>query len=176
MSIFQRKIQELLPINLKINKEETESLELKPNSFNKILPYLKLNKSQFQRSEVQIGFEKNTFLRSPPRELNIQCINNNYYEEQLQTPQVLAKNEAQLLASTEEDKSLLRNNSGKITENILPSFSATNPLVCNADLKRTNVYSTLLIPGPAIFYSATHNALIGEHIISIRCCVMQQKQ
>ena len=172
MSIFQRKIQELLPINLKINKEETESLELKPNSFNKILPYLKLNKSQFQRSEVQIGFEKNTFLRSPPRELNIQCINNNYYEEQLQTPQVLAKNEAQLLASTEEDKSLLR----KITENILPSFSATTPLVCNADLKRTNVYSTLLIPGPATFYSATHTALIGEHNISIRCCVIRQKQ
>ena len=45
MSIFKRKVQELLPINLKIKKEETESLELKPNSFNDILPYLKLNKS-----------------------------------------------------------------------------------------------------------------------------------
>ena len=43
MSIFQRKVQELLPINLKIKKEETESLEL--NSFNEVLPYLKLNKS-----------------------------------------------------------------------------------------------------------------------------------
>ena len=89
---------------------------------------------------------------------------------------MLPENEAQLFASTEEDKSLPRNNSGKITENILPSFSATNPLVCNADLKRTNVYSTLLIPGPATFYSATHTALIGEHNISIRCCVIRQKQ
>ena len=36
MSNFQRKVQELLPIKLKIEKEETESLELKRNFFNKI--------------------------------------------------------------------------------------------------------------------------------------------
>ena len=54
MSNFQRKVQELLPIKLKIKKEETESLELKPNFFNEILPYLKPNKSQFQWSE---GYE-----------------------------------------------------------------------------------------------------------------------
>ena len=54
MSNFQRKVQELLPIKLKIEKEETESLELKCNFFNKIYPYLKLNKSQFQWSE---GYE-----------------------------------------------------------------------------------------------------------------------
>ena len=64
---------------------------------------------------------------------------------------MLAKNEAQLFESTEEDKFLPRNNSGKITENILPSFSAANPLVCDADLTRTNVYSTLLIPGPSSY-------------------------
>ena len=54
ISNFQRKVQELLPIKLKIKKEETESLELKPNFFNEILPYLKPNKSQFQWSE---GYE-----------------------------------------------------------------------------------------------------------------------
>ena len=120
MSIFQRKVQEFLPIKLKIKKEETESLEKKPNSFNEILPYLKPNKSQFQQSEGyenfcqslgifpnslfdiwfffrsfrRIGIEKNTLLRSPPRELNIQCINNNYQREQLQILQMLAENEA----------------------------------------------------------------------------------
>ena len=47
MSIFQRKAKELLPIKLKIKKEETKSLELKLNFFNKILLYLKPNKSQF---------------------------------------------------------------------------------------------------------------------------------
>ena len=60
MSIFQRKVQEFLPIKLKIKKEETESLEKKPNSFNEILPYLKPNKSQFQQSE---GYEN--FCQSP---------------------------------------------------------------------------------------------------------------
>ena len=83
---------------------------------------------------------------------------------------MLPENEAQLFASTEEDKSLPRNNSGKITENILPSFSATNQLVCNADLTKTSVFSNLLIPGTATFYSATHTGLIGEHYISTRCC------
>ena len=120
MSIFQRKVQEFLPVKLKIKKEEIESLEKKPNSFNEILPYLKPNKSQFQqpedyenfcqslgifpnslfdiwvffRSFRRIGIEKNTLLRSPPRELNIQCINNNYHREQLQILQMLAENEA----------------------------------------------------------------------------------
>ena len=83
---------------------------------------------------------------------------------------MLPENEAQLFASTEEDKSLPRNNSGKITENILPSFSAAHPLVCNADLTRTNVYSTLLSSVPATFYSTTYTALIGERNISTRCC------
>ena len=94
MSIFQRKIQELLPIKLKIKKEETESLKVKSNSFNEILPYLKPNKSQFQQSPgcdkfcqsldicptslfdiwisfrffERIMFENNTSLQSPPRE------------------------------------------------------------------------------------------------------------
>ena len=54
MSIFLKKVQELLTIKLKIKKEETESLELKPNFFNEILPYVKPNKSQFQWSE---GYE-----------------------------------------------------------------------------------------------------------------------
>ena len=60
INIFQRKVQEFLPIKLKIKKEETESLEKKPNSFNEILPYLKPNKSQFQQSE---GYEN--FCQSP---------------------------------------------------------------------------------------------------------------
>ena len=59
INIFQRKVQEFLPIKLKIKKEETESLEKKPNS-NEILPYLKPNKSQFQQSE---GYEN--FCQSP---------------------------------------------------------------------------------------------------------------
>ena len=92
MGIFQKKVQELLPIKLNIKMKERKSLELKPNSFNEVLPYLKPNKFQFQRSEVyenfslgicpnslfdiwfflrsfgRIGFEKSTFLRLPPRE------------------------------------------------------------------------------------------------------------
>ena len=39
MSIFRRKIQELLHIRLNIRKEEIESSKLKSNSFNEILPY-----------------------------------------------------------------------------------------------------------------------------------------
>ena len=42
----------------------------------------------------ELGLKKNTFLRSPPRELIIQRINNNYYREQLQILQMLAENEA----------------------------------------------------------------------------------
>ena len=54
MGIFQRKVQELLPIKLNIKMKETESLELKPNSFNEVLLYLKPVKFQFQRTE---GYE-----------------------------------------------------------------------------------------------------------------------
>ena len=54
MGIFQKKVQELLPIKLNIKMKERKSLELKPNSFNEVLPYLKPNKFQFQRSE---GYE-----------------------------------------------------------------------------------------------------------------------
>ena len=60
---------------------------------------------------------------------------------------MFTEKEAPLLASTEEDKSLPTNDSGKITDNILPLFCATNSLSCNSDL-RTKFYSTL-IPGPA---------------------------
>ena len=52
---------------------------------------------------------------------------------------------AQSLASTEEDKSLPTNNSGRITEDILQSFSATNSLVFNSDLTRTIFFSNSLI-------------------------------
>ena len=79
---------------------------------------------------------------------------------------MLTEKKAQSLASTEEDKTLSRNNSGKITENILPSFSATNSWVCNADLTRANIYSTPLIPAQASFYSAIYTALILAHDIS----------
>ena len=89
--------------------------------------------------------ENNITLQSPPRELNMQSINNNFYREQIQILTMLTEKEAQWLASTEEDKSLQISNSGKTTENILLSFSATNTLVCNVDLTRTNIYSQLLL-------------------------------
>ena len=108
-NIFQRKIQELLPIKLNIKKEKTESLKLKSNSFNEIWPYQKPNKSQFQgspgcenfyrshdicltslfdiwiafRSFEQIVLENDISLQSPPRELNMQCINNDFDREQI---------------------------------------------------------------------------------------------
>ena len=85
----------------------------------------------------------------PPKEINMQCINNNFHREQIQTPPMLTEKETKSSASIKEDKSLLTNNSGKITENVLPSFSATSSLVCNADLTRTDVYLTPLIPGAA---------------------------
>ena len=50
MSIFQRKMQESLPISLNIEKDNTQSLTLKSNSFHDLLPYQKPNKSQFHRS------------------------------------------------------------------------------------------------------------------------------
>ena len=83
---------------------------------------------------------------------------------------MLTEKKAQSLASTKEDKSLPRNNSGKITEKILPPFSVTNSLVCNAHLTRTNIYSTPLIPFPASSYSAIYTALIRAHNISTWCC------
>ena len=49
-------------------------------------------------------------------------------------------------------------------------ISATNSLVCNADLTRTNIYSTPLIPGPASSYSAIYTALIRAYNISTWCC------
>ena len=82
---------------------------------------------------------------------------------------MLTEKEAQWIALA-EDKSLPTNNSGKSTENILLSFSATKSLVCNTDLIRTNIYSTPLKPGPAIFYSAIYCALICAHNISTWCC------
>ena len=165
MSIFQRKIPELLPIKLNIKKEETESLKLKSYSFNEILPYQKPNKSQFQQSpgcenfyrsleicptslfDICIAFrsfrqtmrENDTSLQSLPTELNMQCINNSFQREQIQTLPMLSEKEEQLLTSTEKDKSLPTNNSGKITENILPSFYATSSLVRNAGLTRTSI-------------------------------------
>ena len=57
-----------------------------------LIPYLIFD--FFFGSFGRIGFEKNTLLRSPPRELNIQSINNNYHWEQLQILQMLAENEA----------------------------------------------------------------------------------
>ena len=78
---------------------------------------------------------------------------------------MLTEKESQLLASTEEDKSLPTNNSGKITENILPPFSAANSLVCYANLTSTNVSSTPLNPGPVSSYSAIYTALICVHNI-----------
>ena len=109
--------------------------------------------------------ENNITLQSPPRVLNKQSINNDFYREQIQILTMLTEKEAQWLASA-EDKALPTNNSGKSTENILLSFSATKSLVCNTDLIRTNIYSTPLIPGPAIFYSAVYCALICAHNIS----------
>ena len=84
--------------------------------------------------------ENDTSLQSLPRELNMQCINNSFQREQIQTLPMLSEKEEQLLTSIEKDKSLPINNSGKITENILPSFSATNSLARNADLTGTSIY------------------------------------
>ena len=98
----------------------------------------------------------------------MQCINNNFHREQIQTPPMLTEKETKSSASIKEDKSLLTNNSGKITENVLPSFSATSSLVCNADLTRTDVYLTPLIPGAANSYSVINTALIRAHNISTR--------
>ena len=100
----------------------------------------------------------------------MRCINKDFHRKKIQLLPMLTEKEAQSLASTEEDKSLPRTNSRKVMENILPSFSATNSLVCNADLTRTNIYSTPLIPGPASSYSAIYTALIRAYNISTWCC------
>ena len=71
-------------------------------------------------------FENDTNLQLSPREFNIQCINNDFHREQIQTPPMLTEKEARSLASTEEDKSLSTKYSGKITEDILPSFFPPN--------------------------------------------------
>ena len=103
--------------------------------------YQKPNKSQFQRSAGcenfcrshdicltslfdicialrsfgRIVLANDTSLQSLSRELNIQCINNDFHCEQIQKRPMLTKKEAQSFASIEEGKSLARNNSGKIT-------------------------------------------------------------
>ena len=97
-------------------------------------------------------------------------INDDFHREQIQTLLMLIEKEAQLFVSTEEDKALPTNNSRKITENILPPFSATYSLVCNADLARTNIYSTHLIPAPASSYSTAYIALIWVQNISTWRC------
>ena len=97
-------------------------------------------------------------------------INNDFHREQIQTLRMLIEKQAQLFVSVEEDKALPTTNSWKITENILSSFSATNSLVCNADLARTNIYSTPLIPAPASSYSTVYIALIWVQNISTPCC------
>ena len=96
----------------------------------------------------------------------MQCVSNDFHGEQIQTPPMLTEKETQSLASIEEQKSLPANNSVKITENMLPSFSATNSLACNADSARKNVYLPLLILGAADSYSLTYTALICAHNIS----------
>ena len=77
----------------------------------------------------------------------MQRINDGFDREQIQTLPIVFQKEEQLLPSIEEYKSLPTKNSGKITENMLPSFSATNLLVSNADVARKNILSTPLIPG-----------------------------
>ena len=58
--------------------------------------------------------ENDTPLQSPPRKLNMQCINNDFHREQIQKLPMLTEKEAQSFASTEEDKSLPRNNLEKL--------------------------------------------------------------
>ena len=82
-----------------------------------LIPYLIFN--FFSGILNELGLKKTPFY-DRHQENYAQCINNNYNRQQLQTLQILAENETQLLASTEEDKSLPRNNSGKFTENMLP--------------------------------------------------------
>ena len=67
------------------------------------------------RSFGRIVLANDTSLQSLSRELNIQCINNDFHCEQIQKRPMLTEKEAQSLASIEEGKSLARNNSGKIT-------------------------------------------------------------
>ena len=67
------------------------------------------------RSFGRIVLANDTSLQSLSRELNMQCINNDFHCEQIQKRPMLTEKEAQSLASIEEGKSLARNNSGKIT-------------------------------------------------------------
>ena len=67
------------------------------------------------RSFGRIVLANDTSLQSLSRELNIQCINNDFHCEQIQKRPMLTEKEAQSLVSIEEGKSLARNNSGKIT-------------------------------------------------------------
>ena len=53
---------------------------------------------------------------------------------------------------------------------VLPSFSATNSLVCNVDTTLTNIFSSPLIPGPASSCSAIYTALISTKNITAWAC------
>lgn len=115
-------------------------LKLKFHFLNEVLPYQQPNKSQFQwspgcenfyqsfdicptslfniwipfRSFGRIVFEKDISLQSPPRKLNMQCVNNDFYQEQIETPPLLTQKGLQSLISTEENKCLSNNTPGKI--------------------------------------------------------------
>ena len=130
MSIFQKKkIQELLPVRLNIENEETESLKLKSSSFNEILPYQNPNKSPFQRVQVvKIFVDHLTFalllylisgllsglLGKLCLKMSTGELNNDFHQEQIQAPPKLVEKDTRLLASTDEDKFSTTNNSGEI--------------------------------------------------------------
>ena len=70
-----------------------------------------------------------------------------------------------------QPKLFLENSIASLNELKIPSFSATNSVLRkDINLKKTNIFKTLLIPSPASDYGSTYTALMQAQGISVWTC------